>query len=83
MSANLKVVEFPVADYRDPVKMLRNIADGIEAGEHGDVQTIGIALFGDSLELFGGGPDSAAPTVALIFSAAVQRFAREIEQFGE
>ncbi len=82
MTGNLKVVKFPVPDYKDPVTMLRNLADQIEAGEFGEVNTIAIATFGESLECFGGGADSEAPTVALLFNAAGMRFAREIESYG-
>lgn len=82
MAADLKVVQFPVPDYKNPVTMLRNLADVIEAGEYGEVHTIAIATFGETLEVFGGGSDSEAPTVALLFSAAANRFAREIEQYG-
>jgi hypothetical protein len=78
----LNVVQFPTPDYKDAVKALRNIADEIEAGAYGDVSTAAIALFGDKLEVFGAGSDSEAPTVALLFSAAAARFAREIEEYG-
>lgn len=78
---SLKVVELPTANYRDPVKMLRELADDIEAGQFGGVETIAIATFSDDgLKVFGGGPDSQGPTVALLFSAAALRFAREIER---
>lgn len=82
MTAKLNVVNFPVPDYKNPVTMLRNLADQIEAGEFGEVNTIAIATFGQSLEIFGGGSDSEAPTVALLFNAAAMRFAREIEEYG-
>jgi hypothetical protein len=82
MAANLNVVAFPVPEYRDPAKMLRNIADEIEAGEHGEVGTIAIAVFGDTMEVFGGGPDSDGPTCALVFQAAALRFTQEIERHG-
>lgn len=79
----LNVVDFPVPDYRDPVKMLRNLAGQIEAGDFGEVGTIAIAIFGDTLEVFGGGPDSDGPTCALVFQAASFRFAKEIESHGQ
>lgn len=82
MSADLKVIDFPVPDYKNPVTMLRNLADRIEAGDFGDVSTIAIATFSDRLEVFGGGADSEGPTCALLFNAAAMRFAREIEQYG-
>ena len=79
----LSVVNFPVPDYRDPVKALRNLADEIEAGEFGDVGSCGVVVFGNTMEVFGSGPDSDGPTIALLFAAAAQRFAREIEQHGK
>lgn len=79
---NLKVVNFPVPDYREPVKALRNLADQIEAGDFGKVTSCGVVVFGDKMSIFGYGADSEAPTIALLFSAAAQRFAREIEEHG-
>lgn len=67
--ADLKVVgEIAPPDYMDPVKMLRNLADEIEANSHGIVHTVAIATFGDAgLEVYGGGDDSAGPTIAMLF----------------
>lgn len=79
----LNVVNFPTPDYRDPVKTLRNLADDIEAGKHGDVGSCGVVIFGDTMEVFGSGVDSDGPTIALLFSAAAHRFAREIEEHGQ
>lgn len=79
---DLKVVEFPPSAIRDPVLCLRDLADAIEAGEHGEVGTVAIAVFGDTLEVLGSGPDSDAPTCALVFHAAALRFASEIERHG-
>ena len=44
---DLKVVgEIKPPEYKDPVKMLRNLADNIEAGKHGEVTTlVAIARF--------------------------------------
>lgn len=78
----LNVVDFPVPEYREPATCLRNIADAIEAGDYGEVGTVAVAVFGDTLEVFGGGPDSAGPTCALVFRAAALRFEREIEEHG-
>ena len=78
----LNVVDFPTPDYRDPVKALRNLADQIEAGDFGDVGSCGVVIFGDAMEVFGSGADSDGPTIALLFSAAAHRFAREIEEHG-
>lgn len=81
-STGPKLINFPIPDYRDPVKALRNLADEIEAGEHGDVSSCGVVLMGDQMEVFGSGIDSDGPTIALLFNAAAHRFAREIEEYG-
>lgn len=79
----LKVVgEIKPPDYKDPVKMLRNLANGIENGEYGEVHTIAIATFGDAgLELFGGGDDSVGPTVAMVFQAASMKMCQALVEF--
>lgn len=82
MSAKLNVVDFPTPDYRQPVKMLRNLADAIERGDFGDVTSLGVVTFGDALEIFGAGVDSSATTVAMLFNAAALRFAAELEAHG-
>ena len=80
MSAQL--VEFPVPDYKCPVKALRNLADDIERGKFGEVGSCGVVVFGDTMEVFGSGGDSDSTTIALLFSAAAHRFARDIEEHG-
>lgn len=82
MVAQLKVIDFPTWDYRDPVKALRNLADDIEAGQHGDVKSCGVVIFGNEMKVFGSGVDSQGPAIALLFNAAAHRFAREIEAHG-
>ncbi len=80
---DLKVVgEIKPPDYRDPVKMLRNLANNIEKGEYGEVHTVAIATFGDAgLELFGGGDDSDGPTVAMVFQAASIKMSQSLVDF--
>ena len=80
---DLKVVgEIKPPDYRDPVKMLRNLANNIEKGEYGEVHTVAIATFGDAgLELFGGGDDSVGPTVAMVFQAASMKMCQALVDF--
>ena len=82
MKARLNIVEFPTPDYRDPVKMLRNLANQIEAGDFGEITSLGVVTFGPTMEIFGAGIDSSACTVALLFNAAALRFAKELEQQG-
>lgn len=80
---HLSLVTDITPDYRDPVKMLRNIADEIEAGDYGVVTTVAVALHGDTMDVFGGGADSGSAVVALLFNAAGLRFARTIEEHGQ
>lgn len=71
----LKVVgKIEPPEYKDPVRMLRNIAEDIEAGRYGEVQTIAIALSTeDGLEVFSGGPQSDMHASAYVFGAAQLR----------
>ena len=78
----LKVVQLPTPEYRDPVKALRNLADEIEAGDWGEIGCCAVAIMGDTFEVFGSGPDSAGPSVAILFQAAIMRLAGEIEKHG-
>ena len=75
MSPELKVVgEITPPDYKDPVKMLRNIADDIENGKHGDVDTVVVATSGTGgIEMFGGGRASDGQHCAYVFGAAQVR----------
>lgn len=76
-SPDLKVVgKIEPDEYTDPVRMLRSIADDIEAGEFGDVSTIAIAMATEhGVETFGGGRDSALPFCGFLFASAAQRLA--------
>ncbi len=80
---DLKVVgEIKPPEYKDPVKMLRNLANDIENGDYGTVHTIAIATFGDAgLEVFGGGDDSVGPTVAMVFQAASMKMCQSLVDF--
>ena len=79
----LNVVQFPSPDYRDVVTALRNLAREIEEGKFGDVTSCGVVTFGETMEVFGSGADSGAPTIALLFSAAAHRFAKELDDHGQ
>jgi hypothetical protein len=80
---DLKVVTLQESNYRDPVATLRRIADDIEAGEYGPVGCAAVALLGNSMEVFGMGPDSEAPSVALLLHAGFMRLSRSIEEHGQ
>jgi hypothetical protein len=80
--SHLKVVDFPKSTARDPAACLRDLADAIEAGSYGEVASLAVVLFGETLEVFSAGDDSAGPTTALLLNAGALRIAREIEEHG-
>lgn len=71
----LKVVgEIAPPGYKDPVKMLRNLADNIENGEYGDITTIVAATWGDTgVCMFSGGKDSDMFHATYLFGVAHTR----------
>lgn len=71
----LKVVgEIKPPSYKDPVKMLRRIADQIEAGDYADVSTVVVATWGDDgVNTFGGGRDSDMFQCSYLFGVAHTR----------
>ena len=71
----LKVVgEINPPAYKDPVKMLRRIADQIEAGDYGAVETVVVATWGDEgVDTFGGGKDSDLFHCTYLFGVAHTR----------
>jgi hypothetical protein len=72
---DFKIVgEISPPPYKDPVQMLRNLANDIEAGKFGEIDTLVIATFGtDGLDMFGGGRDSDMFHCAYLFGAAQAR----------
>lgn len=79
---DLKIVELYGSNIRDPVATLRRIADDIEAGVYGSVGSAGLVLLGDTMEVFGFGPDSEAPSVALLLHAGFLRLSKSVEEHG-
>ena len=72
---DLKVVgEIKPPEYKDPVQMLRNLANGIENGEYGDIQGIAVVTANDegALDMFAGGPQSDIHATAFLFGSAHQ-----------
>lgn len=68
---HLHEVDIAPPDYKDPVQMLRNIADQIEQGDWPNVSTIVVTLMCDSgHETFGGGRDSGMEHCAFVLGAA-------------
>jgi hypothetical protein len=78
----MKVVTLNETNFRDAAATLRQIADEIEAGEYGEVGCVGVALLGDTMEVFGAGPDSEAPAVAMLLHAGFLRLSRALEEHG-
>ena len=80
---DLKVVSIYDENYRNPVSMLRAVADEIEAGDFGGVGTIGVVLLGDTLEVFGGGVEGDTKAVGMLLHAGFLRLSRSIEEHGK
>jgi hypothetical protein len=82
--AHLRVVDIKPPEFKDPVTMLRNIAEEIEKGQHGKVNTLAIAMFveeaenGEPLAMFGGGRDSDMYHVVAAYGAAQLKLLRII-----
>ena len=79
---DLRVVTLYESNYRDPAATLRKIADEIDAGEYGEVGCLGVVLLGDTLEVFGAGPDSDGTSVAVVLQAAAMRLTSAVERHG-
>lgn len=79
---DLKVVTLQESNFRDPVATMRKIADDMEAGEYGEIGSVGVVLLGDKMEVFGFGPDSEAPSVALLLHAGFMRLSKSVEEHG-
>lgn len=78
-----QVVTLHESNFRDPVATLRNVADDIEAGIFGDVGSVAVVVLGDTMEVFGMGQDSEAPSIALLLHAGFMRLSRSVEQHGQ
>lgn len=71
----MKVVgEIKPPDYKNPATMLRNIADDIESGKYGEINTIVVATGAeDGFAMFSGGRDSDLAHSAYLFGTALHR----------
>ena len=73
--SHLKVVgkiEPPV--YKDPAAMLRNIADMIDSGEIGEVETVVVGIAGEEgYDTYAGGKLSELAHSAFVFAACATR----------
>jgi hypothetical protein len=74
-----EIVTLQESNFRDPAKTLRLIADEIDSGKYGDVGCVGLVLLGDTMEVFGMGVDSEAPSVALLLHAGFSRLSKALD----
>lgn len=78
-----EIIEFDNTSQRDAVATLRKIANDIEAGQYGEVDSVAVCLLGDTFEIFGMGDDRTGEKVSLLFQAGVQRIANAVESHGK
>ncbi len=73
----MKVVTLHESNFREAAASLRAIADEIDAGEHGEVAVVGIAMRSstepDGVHLFSCGPESEPPITAMLFYKAFHK----------
>lgn len=79
----MKVVELHSSNFRQVAATLRVIADEVDAGKFGEIGCAGVVLLGDQMQVFGMGPDSEAPSVALLLHAGFLRLSKSIEDHGQ
>lgn len=77
-----EVIQLYDANFRDPVAVLRRIADAIEDGDYGAVATVGVVVLGDRMEVFGGGMDAEDASIALLLHSGFLRMSKAIEEHG-
>lgn len=77
------VVEFPASVILQPARMLRDLADGIEAGVYGEVGCLAVSMLADRLEVFAAGPDSAGPSAAGVLHAGFLKLNMALLEHGE
>lgn len=80
--SNMKVVELYDTNFRDVVTTLRGIADDIEADKYGPVGCVALVLLGNTLEVFGMGPDSEAPSVGMMLNAGAMKLTKAFLDHG-
>ena len=79
MPSNLHVVDIKPPECKDPVWFLRNLADEIESGQHGDIDTLAISMLREvssdenPLLIFVGGRNCMIIHAAYAFGAAHQQ----------
>lgn len=79
----LTVVEFPHTPLHDVPAKLRQLADDIEANHYGPVGSCGVAILGDTFEVFGFGEDGNGPSICTLFQAGITRLTSDILTHGQ
>ena len=69
-------------NFRNPAATLRVIADGIDAGQYGEVTQIALVLLGDTCEVFGAGIDADGSTSAMLLQAGAHRMIVQVADHG-
>ena len=72
------IVRFPEHTLADAAAMLRKAADLVEAGEFGEVESVGIVVLGDGLEVLGFGPKSDSCAIGMLLHAGFLKLNRMI-----
>lgn len=65
----MNIIEFPLGDLPDVAKMLRKLADDIDAGEYGAVDACAVVMTGFGLDVFGFGPNGNADRTIFLLEA--------------
>lgn len=78
-----EIIEFTNDSQRDAVATLRKVADQIEAGFFGEVDSVALCVLGSTFEVIGMGDDRTGEKVSLLLQAGVQRIANAIESHGK
>jgi hypothetical protein len=73
--SHLKVVgKIEPPEYKDPATMLRNIADMIDSGEIGTIDTVVVGISGEEgFDTYAGGPQSELAHAGFVFAACATR----------
>lgn len=79
----MKIVEFPITPLADVPAKLRQLADDIEQNRYGPVGSCGVAILGDTFEVFGFGEDGNGPAITSLFQAGITRLTAHIERHGQ
>jgi hypothetical protein len=82
MSTLAEVISLYDTNSRDIPAMLRRAADDIEAGRFGDVSEAAFVLYGQTVEVFGWGPQQDGASTSLLLQAGALRLIKEVEQYG-